>query len=127
MPDFLVDENADGDGINGLRVREADLDKHLSNDRDKEDARARRDQAEDELRIIALERKRKPLEYGSADDFQLRQALNHLKGLPLQLSSRPRRPRWRTTPSRRRRIDIGAPRRMCRICCTRRPRLAYFI
>ena len=88
VPDFLVDENADGDGINGLRVREADLDKHLSNDRDKEDARARRDQAEDELQIIALERKRKPLEYGGADDFQLRQALNHLKGLPLQLSRR---------------------------------------
>ena len=88
VPDFLVDENADGDGINGLRVREADLDKHLANDRDKEDARARRDEAEDELQIIALERKRKPLEYGGADDFQLRQALNHLKGLPLQLSRR---------------------------------------
>jgi carboxyl-terminal processing protease len=38
------------------------------------------------MRIVALERKRKPLEYGSADDFQLRQALNHLKGLPMQLS-----------------------------------------
>ena len=86
VPDFLVDENADGDGLNGLRVREADLDKHLSNDRGKEDARARRDEAEDELQIIALERKRKPLEYGGADDFQLRQALNHLKGLPLQLA-----------------------------------------
>jgi carboxyl-terminal processing protease len=86
VPDFLVDENADGDGLNGLRVREADLDKHLSNDRDKEDAAARRDEAEDELQILAMERKRKPLEYGGADDFQLRQALNHLKGLPLQLS-----------------------------------------
>jgi carboxyl-terminal processing protease len=88
VPDFLVDENADGDGINSLRVREADLDKHLSNDRDKEDARARRDEAEDELQMIALERKRKPLEYGGADDFQLRQALNHLKGLPLQLAGK---------------------------------------
>jgi len=87
MPDFLVDENADGDGLNGLRTREADLEKHLSNDRDKEVARVRRDEAEDELRILAMERKRKPLEYGSADDFQLRQGLNHLKGLPLQLTS----------------------------------------
>ncbi len=86
VPDFLVDENADGDGLNGLRTREADLDKHLTNDRDKEDAKARRDEVEDEMQLVALERKRKPLEYGSADDFQLRQALNHLKGLPVQLS-----------------------------------------
>ena len=34
VPDLLVDENADGDGLNGLRIREADLTKHLSNDRD---------------------------------------------------------------------------------------------
>jgi carboxyl-terminal processing protease len=86
VPDFLVDENADGDGLNGLRTREADLRKHLSNDREKEDARISRDEAEDQMRLIAQERKRKPLEYGSGDDFQLRQALNHLKGLPLQLS-----------------------------------------
>jgi carboxyl-terminal processing protease len=86
VPDFMVDENADGDGLNGLRTREADLEKHLSNDRDKEERSARRDEVEDQMRIIAMERKRKPLEYGSADDFQLKQALNHLKGLPLQLS-----------------------------------------
>jgi len=86
IPDYLVDENADGDGLNALRTREADLDKHLSNDRDKEDVRGARDEVEEQLRILALERKRKPLEYGSADDFQLLQALNHLKGLPMQLS-----------------------------------------
>jgi len=86
IPDYLVDENADSDGLNALRTREADLDKHLSNDRDKEDVRGARDEVEEQLRILALERKRKPLEYGSADDFQLLQALNHLKGLPMQLS-----------------------------------------
>jgi carboxyl-terminal processing protease len=86
VPDFMVDENADGDGLNGLRTRESDLEKHLTNDRDKEDARARRDEAEDQMRLIAMERQRKPLEYGSGDDFQLQQALNHLKGLPLLLS-----------------------------------------
>ncbi len=86
MPDFLVDENADGDGLNGLRMREADLEKHLSNDRDKEEAKAANDEIEEQMRIVAEERKRKPLEYGSADDFQLKQALNHLKGLPVQLS-----------------------------------------
>jgi carboxyl-terminal processing protease len=86
VPDFMVDENADGDGLNSLRTREADLNKHLSNDRDKEDARARRDETEDQMQLFALERERKPLEYGSSDDFQLQQALKHLKGLPLQLS-----------------------------------------
>jgi carboxyl-terminal processing protease len=86
VPEFLVDENADGDGMNGLRMREADLDKHLSNDRDKEDAKSANDEIEEQMRVMAAERKRKPLEYGSSGDFQLRQALNHLQGLPLQLS-----------------------------------------
>ncbi len=86
VPDLLVDENADGDGLNGMRMREADLDKHLANDRDKEDAKSANDDIEAQLRLTAAERKRKPLEYGSADDFQLKQALNHLKGLPVQLS-----------------------------------------
>jgi carboxyl-terminal processing protease len=86
VPDFLVDEYADGDGLNGLRVREADLDKHLANDRDQEQAHAARDNYDEQRRIIDAERNRKPLEYGSAEDFQLAQALNHLKGLPVQLS-----------------------------------------
>ena len=37
-------------------------------------------------RIAAAEKKRKPLEYGGKDDFQLVQALNQLKGLPVQIS-----------------------------------------
>ena len=92
VPDLLVDENADGDGLNGLRVRESDLEKHLSNDRDEETASARNDEMEEQMRIIALERKRGPLEFGSADDFQLKQALNHLKGKPVQLSKTQTRP-----------------------------------
>ncbi|MBA5636616.1 S41 family peptidase [Duganella sp. LX20W] len=85
-PDLLVDENADGDGLNSLRTREADLDKHLSNDRDQEGAKTNRDELEEQLRVLAMEKQRKPLEYGSGDDFQLAQALNHLKGLPVQLA-----------------------------------------
>ncbi|MFP5390642.1 MAG: S41 family peptidase [Gammaproteobacteria bacterium] len=90
VPDLAVDEFPDGDGYNGLRLREADLQKHLANDKGgdgvKDDDRTRFDEVEEELRSAAAERHRKPLEYGSSDDFQLRQALNHLKGLPLQLS-----------------------------------------
>lgn len=93
VPDFAVDENADGDGINSLRLREADLDKHLSNDRDQEDAKSDADALDAQLRLAASGRQRKALEYGSADDFQLRQALNHLKGLPLQLSRSAPRPK----------------------------------
>lgn len=87
VPDLLVDEYADGDGINSMRLREADLQKHLSNDRDKEAAAADViDELEEQKRLAALEKKRKPLEFGSKEDFQLAQALNHLKGQPVQLS-----------------------------------------
>ncbi|CAL63087.1 Peptidase S41A, C-terminal protease [Herminiimonas arsenicoxydans] len=88
VPDLMVDETADGDGLNSLRLREADLQKHLTNDKDKEaeSARPGLDELEEDQRIAALEKKRKPLEFGSKDDFQLTQALNHLKGLPVVLS-----------------------------------------
>jgi carboxyl-terminal processing protease len=86
VPDLMVDETADGDGLNSLRLREADLQKHLMNDKDKEEARGRVDELEEEQRLAALEKKRKPLEYGGKDDFQLAQALNHLKGQPVKLA-----------------------------------------
>jgi len=84
VPDLAVDEYADGDGLNALRMREADLEKHLANDREEEAGKSKRDELEEQMRILALEKKRQPLEYGTGDDFQLRQALNHLKGLPVQ-------------------------------------------
>jgi carboxyl-terminal processing protease len=88
VPDVLVDETADGDGLNSLRIREADLVKHLSNEKDKADptVAAKTDEAEAEQKLIAAERKRKPLEFGSKDDFQLEQALNFLKGAPVKLA-----------------------------------------
>jgi carboxyl-terminal processing protease len=88
VPDLLVDEYADGDGMNGMRLREADLQKHLSNDKDKEADKGAAvvDELEEAKRLSALEKKRKPLEFGSKEDFQLAQALNHLKGLPVQTS-----------------------------------------
>jgi carboxyl-terminal processing protease len=87
VPDLIVDEYADGDGMNGMRLREADLQKHLSNDKDKEANSSNVvDELEEQKRLSALEKKRKPLEFGSKEDFQLAQALNHLKGQPVQLS-----------------------------------------
>ena len=86
VPDFNVEETADGDGFNGLRTREADLQKHLSNDKEAESSKVKVDELEEEQRLIALAKKSKPLEYGSKDDFQLAQALNHLKGLPVKVT-----------------------------------------
>jgi carboxyl-terminal processing protease len=88
VPDLLVDEYPDGDGLNGLRLRESDLQKHLSNDTEKSADKGASivDELEEAKRLAALEKKRKPLEFGSSDDFQLAQALNHLKGKPVQLS-----------------------------------------
>jgi carboxyl-terminal processing protease len=89
-PDLLVDEYADGNGLNSLRVRESDLEKHLSDGSGvAEDPalKARRDSLEEEQRALAQARSRKPLEFGSAEDFQLAQALNHFKGLPVKLAA----------------------------------------
>ena len=78
-PDIMVDEP----GGNGARVREADLLKHLENEKDKQAAaeKAKADAA-DKSRNGA-EEDRKPIELGGPDDFQLKQAMNHLKGLPV--------------------------------------------
>ena len=87
VPDVLVDESEEGDALNGLRVREADLQKHLANGDGEESAAQRsirRDELEEEQRLIALTKKRKPVEFGGKDDFQLEQALRHFKGLPVK-------------------------------------------
>jgi len=89
VPDMLVDETAEGDGANSLRVREADLEKHLSDGSGKDaktQVKTRRDELEEEQRAASFARSRKPLEFGSKDDFQLAQALNHFKGLPVKLA-----------------------------------------
>ena len=84
-PDLNVEETAENDGINSLRLREADLQKHLSNDTDAKAGTDKRDEAADEKHALEIEKNLKPLEYGSATDFQLMQALNSLKGLPVQI------------------------------------------
>ncbi|MCM1128624.1 MAG: S41 family peptidase [Alistipes senegalensis] len=84
VPDLVVEETPEGDGYNSLRLREADLLKHLSNDAAPAAPETRQVNSEEEERI--LNGKYKPLEYGSKDDFQLKQALNHLKGLPVKIS-----------------------------------------
>ncbi|MDP3700497.1 MAG: S41 family peptidase [Hylemonella sp.] len=92
LPDVMVDETAEGNVFSVLRTREADLDKHLSNGQGaekKDEAREKaRDAAikklEDEAKKPAAER-RLP-EFGTDKDFQLVQAINQLKGLPVLVS-----------------------------------------
>jgi carboxyl-terminal processing protease len=86
VPDLRVDETAEGDAFDALLMREADLDRHLSNKVTPEVARTLRDPVEQEQRALALLRDRKPFDYGSAGDFQLAQAIRHFKGQPVQLS-----------------------------------------
>ncbi len=83
VPDLLIDETATGNGINDLRIREADLDKHLSNEGE---VKSKELDAEEESKLLKTVKNYKPIEYGTAKDFQLRQALNYLKGKPIKLS-----------------------------------------
>lgn len=76
-PDLIVQETPDGD-ISSFRVREVDLNRHLSNDKS-EEAEVRKPKASD----VAALKNRKPIVFGSDDDYQLQQAMNHLKGLPV--------------------------------------------
>ncbi len=74
-PDYVVEETAEGD-LNAFRLREADLNRHLSNDKDTEIRSAIPTPEE----IAERSKDRKPIEFGSADDYQLQQALTFLKG-----------------------------------------------
>jgi carboxyl-terminal processing protease len=88
VPDLKVDETPEGDGLNAVRVREADLDHHLTNEAaDSKSASAkRRDELEEEQFTVAALKNAKPVEFGGKDDFQLAQALNHFKGLKVELA-----------------------------------------
>ncbi|MDQ2823744.1 MAG: S41 family peptidase [Pseudomonadota bacterium] len=88
VPDIAVDETAEGDGLNALRIRESDLEGHLaSKGANKEpSAKDKRDVLEEDQRAAALLRDRKPLDLGGKDDFQLAQAINHFKGLPVKVA-----------------------------------------
>jgi len=96
VPDIFLDETAEGNVFSALRVREADLDRHLpgaaggSTEGDKDPARQReRDAARARLEAEQARTNQppKPLpEFGSPEDFPLVQALNQLRGLPVVAS-----------------------------------------
>ena len=92
VPDVLLDDTAEGSPFAALRTREADLEKHLTSGQGDEVKDAAREKAREEALKRLEEEAKKPAnerrlpEFGSAEDFQLRQALNQLKGQPVQAS-----------------------------------------
>ena len=97
LPDVPVDDTAEGSPYAALRMREADLEKHLG---DGSGAAEKKDAAREKAREEALKKleeagakardaKDKPVrlpEYGTPEDFPLQQALNRLKGKPVVVS-----------------------------------------
>ncbi len=94
VPDVMVDESEEGNLYASLRLREADLEKHITSGQGKEEKDAAREKAREEA-VKKLEEANaskkneppKPLpEFGSEEDFPLRQALNKLQGKPVVVS-----------------------------------------
>jgi carboxyl-terminal processing protease len=97
-PDLWVEETADGSIVDRLRVREADLNRHLagqepggakSKDADKKKADPKSPAKSTTTADQKDPKDTKPIEFGSADDYQLQQAMNHLKGKPVATTARP--------------------------------------
>ena len=82
MPDIVVEDPATASFDNAFRLREVDLDKHLSNSQGE-------DKSESTTKTSKSETKAKDgdgskvevAEFGAKNDYQLNQALNLLKGL----------------------------------------------
>ena len=87
VPDIVVEETANGSS--GPRLREADLERHLENDKDKEPAPAAKPQTKapaskgKPLKDEPEDEEKPRFEIASKNDYQLNQALNLLKGLQI--------------------------------------------
>ena len=92
VPDVMIDESEEGNLFAALRMREADLDKHLNSGQGEEKKDEAREKAREEARKRLEEEAKKPAadrklpEFGTATDFQLAQALNQLKGRTVVVS-----------------------------------------
>ena len=84
VPDILVEDPATAGQDNTFRLREADLNKHLTNDKPSDEKPGNASKTEpappgtkgDAVKSI-------PAEFGSKNDYQLNQALNLLKGMQI--------------------------------------------
>jgi len=99
-PDIPVDQNAEGDPDDVLITREIDSEKHLKNKQsseeklinDREKRRLEELQRIEEINAKKTpeekekDRKKRPVEFGSAEDFMLTQAAAYLKGQAVKRS-----------------------------------------
>ncbi|AYB61742.1 S41 family peptidase [Ralstonia solanacearum] len=99
-PDVPVDQTPEGDPDDALITREIDTERHLHNKQESEEPEMtdREKRRIEELRRLEeenakkapeqheKERNKKPIEFGSADDFMLQQAIAELKGQPVKRS-----------------------------------------
>ncbi len=100
-PDIPVDQFADGDPDDVLVTREVDYSNHLANTQDPNEKKEQEDREQrrmEQLRVLEeqndkktpeqrqKDRDRKPVEFGTADDFMMQQALAKLEGKPVQES-----------------------------------------
>ncbi len=88
VPDIIVEDPATSAQDNTFRLREADLEHHLSNDKQTEVPSDKSVRPSTPAKPVAKAKegdagKTEIPEFGSKNDFQLNQALNHLKGLPV--------------------------------------------
>jgi carboxyl-terminal processing protease len=82
-PDIVVEDPATAAMENAFRLREADLDKHLSNGQGEEDKGEPAKQAKPQAKPKESEGKVEIAEFGAKNDYQLNQALNVLKSAQL--------------------------------------------
>ncbi|MBL8341515.1 MAG: S41 family peptidase, partial [Rubrivivax sp.] len=109
VPDIFLDETAEGNVFAALRVREADLERHLptatgATEGEKDSARQREREAA-RARLEAEQARTnqppKPLpEFGSGEDWPLVQALNQLRGLPVVASKTAAERKAEATPAK---------------------------
>ena len=100
-PDLPVDQYADGDPDDAFVTREVDYTNHLANTQDPNEKKEQEQRENDRLQQLqqleqendkktpeqrAKDRERKPVEFGSTDDFMLQQAMNKLQGKSVQES-----------------------------------------
>jgi carboxyl-terminal processing protease len=84
VPDILVEDPSTASLDNAFRLREADLDKHLINDKPSEEK-----SSSSQSKPTAPEANKSeaakvaPVEFGAKNDYQLTQALNLLKGMQI--------------------------------------------
>lgn len=92
VPDIIVEDGSDQSN----NLHESDLAKHISNPKDADaNAPAVKDPAKEEAAKAKLNEKRfaeqqGPIEPASKEDFQFQQAMNVLKGLPVQKAPEPK-------------------------------------